>query len=232
MGTVQPCRLSRVVVLALVAALAGGCTNTLFYGESTEFNLAIHLNDNPQQPLELNMGLKRHAGQVTPPIATEQNEAGTAAVGEAVTTLSGFRLRYQDDSNSISPLSNDLYIRTQFATGAAAAELAKNPIEAVKVMRADFERPADFPSPASQARHDRIVGAIKALDDATATAMACHPPIHNSQTRMLADKSDPLCESRRDPAFARKFLVQASFEDDRTDEAFEGWETALNLPPN
>jgi hypothetical protein len=220
----------RAALLAVVATVGAGCSDTLFYGESTEFNLAIHVNDNPQQPLEVNMGLKRHVGQVTPPVATSQNESGTAAVGEAVSTLSGFRLRYQETDTN--PLRNDLYIRTQFATGAAAAELAKNPIQAVKVIDADFERSAEFVSPASQARHDRIVAAIKALDDVAATAMACHPPIHNGANKAIADRSDPLCESRRDPNFARSFLVAASFEDDRTDEAFKGWETALNLPPN
>jgi hypothetical protein len=220
----------RAALLAAVATVGAGCSDTLFYGESTEFNLAIHVNDNPQQPLEVNMGLKRHVGQVTPPVATSENDSGTAAVGEAVSTLSGFRLRYQETDTN--PLSNDLCIRTQFATGAAAAELAKNPIQAVKVIDADFERSSEFVSPASQARHDRIVAAIKALDDAAATAMACHPPIHNSINKAIADKSDPLCESRRDPSFARSFLVAASFEDDRTNEAFKGWETALNLPPN
>ena len=116
-------RFAQIAVLTTVATLGAGCTNTLFYGESTEFDLAIHLNDNPQQPLEVNIGLKRHVGQVTPPVATSQNESGTAAVGEAVSTLSGFRLRYQEDPTG-GPLNNDLYIRTQFATGAAAENLA------------------------------------------------------------------------------------------------------------
>ena len=59
----------RAALLVVSAILGAGCSDTLFYGESTEFNLAIHVNDNPQQPLEVNMGLKRHVGQVTPPVA-------------------------------------------------------------------------------------------------------------------------------------------------------------------
>jgi hypothetical protein len=229
MGTIQSRWLSHAVMLALVAALGGGCTNTLFYGESTEFDLAIHFNDNPQQPLEVNMGLKRHVGQVTPPIATEQNEDGTAAVGEAVTTLSGFRLRYQEQSGSASPLNNDLYIRTQFATGAAAAELAKNPIEAVKVIDADFVSDPTFVSDANRTARGEIIKGIRAFDASKVSDLSCHPPVTNARLLEIAEQSDPGCVKRVDPEFARQFLIELAFEDDRTPESFAKWRSALGM---
>lgn len=216
-----------VALLVAAAALVSGCNNTLFYGESTAFDLAIHLNDNPQTPIEINAGLKRHVGQVTPPVATEQNEGKTAAVGEAVSTLSGFRLRYQEDPGSV--LLGDLYIRTQFATGAAAAALAKNPIQAVKVIDADFERDEQFVSPASRANRDQIVAGIKALDDAKAVQVACNPPVTNPKLLERAELNDPGCVERQDPAVARQFLIAAAFMDDRTDASFAKWKAALGL---
>lgn len=217
----------RAALLAVVATVGVGCSDTLFYGESTEFNLAIHVNDNPQQPLEVNMGLKRHVGQVTPPVATSENESGTAAVGEAVSTLSGFRLRYEE--NTANVLLGDLYIRTQFATGGAAAELAKNPIQAVKVMDADFERDADFVSEANRQQRSEIVAGIRALEDAELTRLACEPPLTNARLIAEKDLKDPDCAKRADPAYARRYLIKYAYLDDRTEAAFARWRSALHL---
>ena len=217
----------RAALLAVVATVSAGCSDTLFYGESTEFNLAIHVNDNPQQPLEVNMGLKRHVGQVTPPVATSENEGGTAAVGEAVSTLSGFRLRYEE--NTANVLLGDLYIRTQFATGGAAAELARNPIQAVKVMDADFERDADFVSEANRQQRSEIVAGIRALEDAELTRLACEPPLTNARLIAEKDLKDPDCAKRADPAYARRYLIKYAYLDDRTEAAFARWRSALHL---
>lgn len=225
-------RLAQAAVLMTVTTLGAGCTNTLFYGESTEFDLAIHLNDNPQQPLEVNMGLKRHVGQVTPPVATEQNESGTAAVGEAVSTLSGFRLRYEEDTTSNNPLNNDLYIRTQFATGAAAAALAKNPIQAVKVIDAkfDFARDEAFAAPAAQARVEKILDGVKALDDGKALALACNPPVKAGKMAELIAARDPTCQRATNAGAARDILLMQASLDDRTEANLKAWEDALGLP--
>ncbi|MBA4100490.1 MAG: hypothetical protein C0484_27415 [Rhodospirillum sp.] len=223
------CRFAQVAVLMTVATFGAGCTNTLFYGESTEFDLAIHFNDNPQQPLEVNIGLKRHVGQVTPPVATSQNESGTAAVGEAVSTLSGFRLRYEEDATG-GPLNNDLYIRTQFATGAAAATLAKNPIQAVKVMNADFERDASFVAPEAQARVSKILDGIKTLDDGKALALACNPPVKSGTMSELIAARDPSCQRATNAEAARQILLMQAGLDDRTEANLKAWEDALGLP--
>jgi hypothetical protein len=229
MGAIQSWSIFRAGVLLVVATAGAGCSDSLFYGESTEFNFALHFNDNPQQPLEVNIGLKRHVGQVTPPVATEQNESGKAAVGEAVSTLSGFRLRYQEEAGSASPLNNDLYIRTQFATGAAAAELAKNPIQAVKVIDADFVSDPTFVSEANRTARGEVIEGIRRFDASKVSDLSCHPPVTNTRLLEIAEQSDPGCVKRADPDFARQFLIELAFEDDRTPASFAKWRSALGM---
>ncbi|HET6160388.1 MAG TPA: hypothetical protein VFE34_18735 [Dongiaceae bacterium] len=135
-----------MVLSALTAACAfvAGCQDTLIYGESTSFNLAIHVNDNPQTPLEVNAGLKRYVGEMAPPVATKKDDAGkTKADGEAVSSFSGFALTYDREG-----IFGDLFIRTQFASGQPARELAKKPAAAAEVVHADFQ-PAPTDSPAT-----------------------------------------------------------------------------------
>lgn len=215
--------------LLLAACMATwGCQDTLVYGESTEFNLAIHANDNPQTPVEVNVGLKRYVGEKAPPVAVKEDGNGqTKADGEAVSSFSGFALEYEE--NPVFALAGTLHIRTQFASGAAAAALAENPIQAAAVVKTKFDRDPEFVSTVVQDRHERILVAIEALDDPTAIALACDPPIHNAGVRAEAAASDPGCVKRREPAFARQFLVDRSFQDDRNEVSFRGWETKLGI---
>jgi hypothetical protein len=204
-----------------------GCQDTLVYGESTAFNLAIHVNDNPQTPVEVNAGLKRYVGEKAPPVLLEKDQGKNKASGEAVSSFSGFSLVYE--RNAALALAGTLHIRTQFATGSAAAALADNPIQAAAVVKTSFDRDPEFVSPDTQARHERILGAIEHLDDSTAVALACDPPIHNADVRAKAIASDPGCVKRKDPAFARQFLVDRSIQDDRSEESFKEWESKLGI---
>lgn len=219
-------RVAPAALLVIAAGFAAGCQDTLVYGESTAFNLAIHLNDNPQTPIEVNAGLKRHVGEMAPPVAMSEDEG--KAVGEAVSSFSGFRLRYEEDENSV--LLGDLYIRTQFATGKAATTLAGNPAEAVKVMDADFERDAAFVTEGAQDRVGNIVAAINALDDASAIALACNPPVKTSKMAELIAARDPQCQRASDGAAARQVLAMQATLDDRSEINLNDWESALNLP--
>ena len=197
-------------------SLGAGCSDTLFYGESTEFNLAIHFNDNPQQPLEVNIGLKRHVGQVTPPVATEQNESGNKPrLAKRSARCPGSGCGIRRTAGSASPLNNDLYIRTQFATGAAAAELAKNPIQAVKVIDADFVSDPTFVSEPNRTARGEIIEGIRRFDASKVSDLSCHPPVANTRLLEIAEQSDPGCVKRH-PDFARQFLIELAFEDDRT----------------
>jgi hypothetical protein len=221
-------RTALAALLIAAAATVSACQDTLVYGESTAFNLAIHLNDNPQTPIEVNAGLKRHVGEKAPPVATTEEDGVKAAVGEAVSSFSGFRLRYEEDETSV--LLGDLYIRTQFATGKAATTLAGNPAEAVKVMDADFERDAAFLAEGAQDRVGNIVAAINALDDASAIALACNPPVKSGKMAELIAARDPQCRRASDGAAARQVLAMQASLDDRSEINLNEWESALNLP--
>jgi hypothetical protein len=220
-------RLAMLPLIGIVAALSAGCNNTLFYGEKTAFSMAIHLNDNPQTPVEVNMGLKRHVGEVAPPVATQEEAGKNVPVGEAVSSLSGFRLRYEENPNNI--LLGDLYIRTQFATGIAATILAENPAQAIQVIKADFERSEAFLTEDVQERVDNIVAGIGNLDDASALALACNPPVTHSTMAALIAARDPSCQRRSDPAAARQILTMQATLDDRNEQNLKAWEQALNL---
>src|SRR5262245_21610096 len=85
----------RAFVALFVLAFAAGCTNTLVFGERTSFNLAIHVNDNPITPLQVNAGLKRAVAGIVPPNDVEKAENQAVPVGEAVSLFSGFNLGYE-----------------------------------------------------------------------------------------------------------------------------------------
>lgn len=214
--------------LLAVGCLLAACQDTLLYGESTAFNLAIHVNDSPQAPIEVNAGLKRYVAEKAPPvrIATDENGDEKAA-GEAVSSFSGFALTYDREG-----IFGDLFIRTQFASGYAATELAGDPEEVAKVVKADFEpfeRDPDFVSEANRQKRAEIVDGIKALEDPELTQLACNPPLTNARLIAEKDKKDPGCVKRADPKYARRYLIRRAYMDDRTDAAFAKWRTALHL---
>ncbi|MGH6892157.1 MAG: hypothetical protein ACREEP_07855 [Dongiaceae bacterium] len=220
-------RLGLLSLIGLLTGLSAGCQNTLFYGEKTAFSMAIHLNDNPQTPVEVNMGLKRQVGEVAPPVATQEEEGKDVAVGESVSSLSGFRLRYEENPTNV--LLGDLYIRTQFATGIAATILAGDPAQAIQVIKADFDRSEAFLAEDAQARVDKIVTGIGGLDDASALALACNPPVTHSTMAALVAARDPSCQRRSDPVAARQVLSMQATMDDRSEENLAAWEQALHL---
>lgn len=219
----------RAFLVSLVACMGTwGCQDTLVYGESTEFNLAIHVNDNPQTPVEVNAGLKRYVGEKAPPLAIKKDDNGqNKADGEAVSSFSGFALEYEE--NPVFALLGTLHIRTQFASGAAAAALAENPIQAVAVVKTKFDRDPEFLLKETQERHARIVTAIKQLSDPKAVALACNPPVHDPDVRQYVATTDPGCVLRKDPKYARQFLIDRSYEDDRQEETLKGWESKLGI---
>jgi hypothetical protein len=227
MRAIQHRRFAALCLLGCVAAVSAGCSNTLFYGEKTAFSLAIHLNDNPQTPVEVNVGLKRHVGEIAPPVGTEDEAGKDVAVGEAVSSLSGFRLRYEENPNNI--LLGDLYIRTQFATGIAATILAEDPAQAIKVIRADFERSPEFVAENVQLRVERIQGAIDGLDSTATFNLLCDPAIVHNETADITAARESVCQQRDDPVAAKNLLRTQAFLDERDEQRLTAWETSLGL---
>jgi hypothetical protein len=223
----QTIPLPRLAALLFLAALSAGCGNTLFYGEKTAFSMAIHLNDNPQTPVEVNMGLKRHVGEIAPPVATEEQAGNDVPVGEAVSSLSGFRLRYEENPNNI--LLGDLYIRTQFASGIAATILAEKPAQAIEVVRADFERSPDFVELHVQKRVDRIRGAIEGLGTEPTFTLLCDPAITHNEKAEITAARETVCQQRDNPKAAKNLLLMQAFLDERTEQRLTAWEMALGL---
>jgi hypothetical protein len=215
----------QIAALAAIGFLVTACQDTLIYGESTAFDLAIHVNDSPQSPVEVNAGLKRYAAETAPPVVTAKNENGKdTAAGEAVSSFSGFALTYDREG-----IFGDLFIRTQFASGFAANALAGDPVEAAKVVRADFVSDATFVSEANRTARGEIVKGINNFDAAKVSDLSCHPPVTNMRLLEIAEQSDPGCVKRVDPDFARQFLIELAFEDDRTPESFAKWRSALGM---
>lgn len=227
MQTIGPLRCGPALLLGSAALLVAGCGNTLFYGEKTAFSMAIHLNDNPQTPIEVNMGLKRQVGEIAPPVATEEEAGKDVPVGESVSSLSGFRLRYEENPSNI--LLGDLYIRTQFASGIAATILAEKPAQAIQVIRADFERSPDFVAEHVQKRVDRIRGAIEGLGTEPTFTLLCDPAITHNETAEITAARATVCQQRDDPTAAKNLLLMQAFLDDRTEQRLSAWETALGL---
>lgn len=227
MRTIHHRQFTTILLLANVTLLLAGCGNTLFYGEKTAFSMAIHLNDNPQTPVEVNMGLKRHVGEIAPPVATEEQAGNDVAVGEAVSSLSGFRLRYEENPGNI--LLGDLYIRTQFASGIAATILAERPAQAIEVVRADFERSPDFVAEHVQKRVDRIRGAIEGLGTEPTFNLLCDPAITHNETAEITAARATVCEQRDNPTAAKNLLLMQAFLDERSEQRLTAWETALGL---
>ena len=211
----------RIGALIALGFTLAACQDTLIYGESTAFNLAIHVNDSPQSPVEVNAGLKRYVAESAPPVLTDGDDK---AVGQAVSSFSGFALTY--DRRGIF---GDLFIRTQFASGHAARALAGEPAEAAKVVHADFVGDPTFVSEANRTARGEIIEGIRAFDASKVSDLSCHPPVTNARLLEIAEQSDPGCVKRTDPEFARQFLIELAFEDDRTPESFAKWRSALGM---
>jgi hypothetical protein len=125
--------MSRRGKFSLAAALVvgslsnGGCTDTLYYGERSSFKLAIHVNDNPVTPLQVNAGVKRTVVAIAPPRGTRTQQGQQRPDGESVNLFSGFDLQYDAPQSWASPFSGTVTIKAQFASGAAASIIARNP---------------------------------------------------------------------------------------------------------
>lgn len=127
-----------LAALGLVALTLGGCGKTLVFGERSGVNIALRFDTDRPPPVEVNIGLERRVGTIVPPTRYSRNNEPS---GDAVSMFSGFQVESFDDPISIKPASApktasgpfnvDVLIGTQFASGAAAVEIAKGAPEVV-----------------------------------------------------------------------------------------------------
>ncbi len=123
--------------LALLTIALGGCGKTLVFGERSGVNIALRVNADRPPPVEVNFGLDRLVGVIVPPTRYSRNNDPS---GDAVSMFSGFQvesfenpIEFKSISESGSPLSKvDVLIGTQFASGAAAVEVAKGDPDVVR----------------------------------------------------------------------------------------------------
>ena len=124
------CARFAVVVLFMLGTAA--CTDSLVFSEYSGFNLGISVNDEPSTPLQVNAGLERTVLAFAPPVG-DADTAGNVR-GDAVSLFSGFRLDDDHAAPNSSAFGGTLRIRSQFASGMAARNIAQNPSAAAKVV--------------------------------------------------------------------------------------------------
>lgn len=104
-------------------ALAG-CGQTLVFAERSGVNLSIRADAASRPPLAVNLGLDRASGTIVPPRA--RGDDGRPQ-GEAVNMFAGFQVDRRGEVAAQQPLSVDLRVSAQFASGAAATKVAGAP---------------------------------------------------------------------------------------------------------
>jgi len=213
----------------LVLMLAPGCTNTLMFGEQTSFDLAIHVNNDPVEPVKVNAGLKRHVVAVVPPRQVERGEDSTVAADEAVNLFSGFKLKHEDTS-VLNPFAGKLTIRTQFASGAAALEVASDPStvrKIVDVQHITFTRDEDFAAPERQARINELLDKVGDLQADRAISLASNPPVTDPDVERAVAARDPQQLRRTSEEVAREIVKMRLVLSQRDDAALAAWEAAI-----
>ena len=225
--------LGRLRVLGLLAGFCimglAACGDTLVYGERTGYNLAIEVNQDPETPVNVNLGLRRTVVSVVPPVATESGQGGQSRPkGEAVSMISGFFL---SDIDSENPLQLDLRIRSQFASGNAAVLVSGNPDVVRAIADVDFQRSADFVSLATRNRVDRLLSETESLQDQAVRELNNSPPVFDPGADQLIDELDPNDRRATDPAVALRMLkTRISYRDDDPD-ILDAWEAAVAGAP-
>lgn len=131
-------RIRRALLVVPLSILVTGCAETLVYGERSGFNLAIRVDPAQSAPLEVNGGIQRRVVGIIPP--QKRTSANGKSDSEAVNMLSNFSLDYDEDDSSL--FGGELSIRTAFASGKAALNVAgsSNATEVVATITGASER--------------------------------------------------------------------------------------------
>lgn len=95
----------RITLLAPTALLLlTGCTDRLIFLDSTDFDLAIALNEASKSPVYVNVGFDRSVTAMVPPTETDGDKLYTEAKNDAINLFSKLELSYNNsDSMSTTP---------------------------------------------------------------------------------------------------------------------------------
>jgi hypothetical protein len=160
------------------------CQPALMYGERTSFNLAaIHLNDDVSEPVKIKVGLLRSVATVAPPrggkdqehmaeVTNPDDPKTTVKVrgGDAVSVFSNFDLDYLGNRKDVPlppslPLTTeDLNIRTRFASGQAAIDVSGNTQVVAAILGVRTVSPD---TPDIHARKKRLTDCVTDISDNT-----------------------------------------------------------------
>jgi hypothetical protein len=204
----RPALLSALAVLPWLA----GCADTIVFGAQREIDVAISLNEDVAEPVQVNIGLNSQIASLIPPIgdnddSTSSTGTTSSAVqhfnpeGEAASIFSGFR--YTSSSMlEITPASPrpkyDAEIRSQFASGAAAVILASDPEAVAKVVDVaiTFDRDPSFLDPTFEELKAALQVRLKDLDDTKVESLYRRPPTPNPEldAGMLTSENLAKCE--------------------------------------
>jgi hypothetical protein len=210
-----------------IVLLVGGCGRTLVFGERDGVNFAIRANSTSSPPIEVNFGLHRVVATIVPPAGGTSD----TPTGEAVNMFAGFQVERFNDLTLNKPVSVDLQITTQFASGDAAKKVAGNPAVVAQIVTPGgitVLRDAAFVT--TIRTRSGLVDAINKLGDQKAVAVAAE------MAPKLAERTDPSVR-RLDgaiprsgpftPKNARSFLAQWAAVDNLTPAFASEWTAAL-----
>lgn len=241
---IRPAVLSVFVVLPLLA----GCADTIVFGAQREIDVAISLNEDVAEPVQVNIGLNSQIAALIPPIGEQGGSTSTGGTdsaalrqnaaqqfnpeGEAANIFSGFRFTSVSmlEISAANPRPKyDAEIRSQFASGAAAVILAGDP-EAVKQVvdvAITFDRDSNFMSPPIVAWRANLQSQIDGLSEAKASALYLSPPTTNAKIEeLIASLKEEVSECDASDV-CRRDVLRVRIQDLGTTEQLQLWDAAF-----
>jgi hypothetical protein len=125
MFTLANVRIAFLTVCILVSGCLSGCGNTLYFMEGTKTALAVEVSASSPEPVALTAGYKRTIATLVPPREGDTAGANRNAKGEALSLISRFQLKYDQD--------DDVRLENLFVTGAAARVIGSS-VEATNAL--------------------------------------------------------------------------------------------------
>jgi hypothetical protein len=239
-------RLCRPALLSALAVLPwlAGCADTIVFGAQREIDVAISLNEDVAEPVQVNIGLNSQIASLIPPIAENDDSTSSTGItslaaqhfnpeGEAASIFSGFR--YTSSSMlEITPASPrpkyDAEIRSQFASGAAAVILASDPEAVAKVVDVaiTFDRNSSFMSPPIVAWRANLQSQIDGLSEPKVSELYLSPPTTNAKIEELiaSVKGDHAAECDASD-LCRRDMLRIRIQDLGTTEQLQKWDAAF-----